>query len=232
MKGIAYGVGVGPGDPELMTLKAIRLIKENDVIAVPGDVPTESVAYKIALQAVPELASKHLVAIPMPMVKDRVALCKSHEAGAALIESYLATGRNVVFLTLGDSSIYCTFTYLQAILEKHGYKTELVNGIPSFCATAARLNVPIAEWDESIHVIPAAHELCEGPENTERLPSGTCVLMKSGRHLKAVKELLRRSGKEACMVENCGMQDEKLYRSLDEIPDEAGYFTLIIAKDL
>ena len=71
MRGIAYGVGVGPGDPELMTYKAAKLIRENDVIAVPGRDPKEAVAYKIAAGVVPEIADKELVPIFMPMVKDR-----------------------------------------------------------------------------------------------------------------------------------------------------------------
>ena len=83
MKGTIYGVGVGPGDPELMTLKACRLIRENDVIAVPGENAKEAVAYKIAVQAVPELAGKELVSVYMPMVKDR-----------QLIEISIAGGRN------------------------------------------------------------------------------------------------------------------------------------------
>ena len=74
MKGTAYGVGVGPGDPEYMTLKAVRLIKENDVIAVPGKVAKDAVAYKIAAAVVPELADKELVPIYMPMVKDRALI--------------------------------------------------------------------------------------------------------------------------------------------------------------
>ena len=71
MRGIAYGVGVGPGDPELMTYKAAKLIRENDVIAVPGKDPREAVAYKIAAGVVPEIADKELVPICMPMIKDR-----------------------------------------------------------------------------------------------------------------------------------------------------------------
>ena len=86
MKGIAYGVGVGPGDPELMTLKAIRLIKENDVIAVAGKDARESVAYKIAVQAVPELAEKELVPVYMPMVKDRALIDEEHKKGAELLK--------------------------------------------------------------------------------------------------------------------------------------------------
>ena len=78
MKGIAYGVGVGPGDPEYMTLKACRLIRENEIIAVPDKVPEDSVAYRIAVSAVPELRDKTLLPVPMPMVKDREALRRRH----------------------------------------------------------------------------------------------------------------------------------------------------------
>ena len=226
MKGIAYGIGVGPGDPELMTLKACRLIRENDVIAVPGKEPKQTVAYKIAAAAVPEIAEKELVPVYMPMTTDEDSLRQGHRAAASAIEEYLARGKNVVFLTLGDVSIYCTFTYLMPYLEEGGYRTELISGIPSFCAGAARLDQPLVEWNEPLHVIPAMHKLAE-----EILPEGTCVLRKSGSHMQEVKELLRRSGKVVQMVENCGMPGEKVYRSLEEIPDEAGYFSLIIAKD-
>lgn len=225
-KGIAYGVGVGPGDPEMMTLKSVRLIRENDVFAVPGKDPKESVAYKIASQVVPELAEKELVPIYMPMVMDRKVQAENHRKGADLIESYLEKGQNVVYLTLGDSTIYCTFSYLQKLIEEDGYETRLVSGIPSFCAAAARLGISVVEWNEEMHVIPAAHKL-----RAELEQPGNYVLMKSGSHMKDVKDLLRASGRDVKMVENCGMADEKVYYSVDEIPDEAGYFSLIIAKE-
>lgn len=226
MKGIAYGVGVGPGDPELMTLKACRLIRENDVIALPGKEPKETVAYQIAVQAVPELAKKELIPVYMPMVMDRQVQRENHRAGAELIEKYLEQGKNVVYLTLGDASVYCTFTYLQPYLHADGYETQLVSGIPSFCAAAARLNIPIVEWDETMHVMPALHKLGDDLQR-----EGTYVLMKSGSHMQEVKEILRASGKDVQMVQDCGMPSEKVYRSVDEIPDDAGYFALIIAKD-
>lgn len=225
-KGIVYGVGVGPGDPEMMTLKAVRLIRENDVIAVPGKDPKEAVAYKIAAVAVPELADKELVPIYMPMTMDREEQARSHREGADLIESYLADGRNVVYLTLGDSTIYCTFSYLQKLIEEDGYETKLVSGIPSFCAAAARLGISIVEWNEAMHVMPAAHKL----QDELTLP-GNYVLMKSGSHMREVKDILRASGRDVKMVENCGMADEKVYMDVEEIPDEAGYFSLIIAKE-
>lgn len=225
-KGIAYGVGVGPGDPELMTMKAIRIIRENDVIAVPGKDAKGAVAYQIAVKNIPELADKELVPIYMPMVKDRELIAKEHEKGAKILESYLDQGKNVVYITLGDPTIYCTFSYLQHILEADGYEVELVSGISSFCAAAARLSLPLVEWDEQLHVVPAAHKTEEPLDHP-----GTYVLMKSASHMKEVKELLRKSGRKVSVVENCSMETEKIYRSVDEMPDDAGYFSLIIAKE-
>lgn len=226
MKGIAYGVGVGPGDPEYMTLKAVRLIRENRVIAVPGQAAKESAAYKIAVQAVPELAEKELVPVYMPMVKDRKLIDAEHRKGAELLKTYLDRGENVVFLTLGDPSIYCTFSYIQHYLEADGYPVELVSGITSFCAAAARLNLPLAEWDEPIHIVPAVHKTEDRLEQ-----DGNYVLMKSASHMKEVKALLLSSGRKVSAVVNCGMENEVVYRSAEEIPDDAGYFSLIIAKE-
>ena len=226
MKGKAYGVGVGPGDPELMTLKAVRLIRENEVIAVPGKNARESVAYKIALGAVPEIADKTLVPVYMPMVRDREKLAQEHQRGAKLLEEYLDQGKNVVYLTLGDSTVYCTFSYLQHILEDDGYEVELVSGITSFCAAAARLNISLTEWNEPLHVIPASHKT-DHPLDQH----GTYVLMKSASRMKEIKELLIASGRQVGCVENCGMENEKVYHSAEEIPDDAGYFSLLIARE-
>ena len=226
MRGKAYGVGVGPGDPELMTFKAARLIRENEVIAVPGKVPQESVAYRIAQRIVPEIAEKTLVPVYMPMIRDREKLAEEHQRGAKLLERWLDQGKNVVYLTLGDSTVYCTFSYLQHILEADGYETELVSGVTSFCAAAARVNIPLTEWNEPLHVVPATHKRGEELE----LP-GTYVLMKSASHMRETKEVLLASGRDVCCVENCGMENEKIYRSAQEIPDDAGYFSLVIAKE-
>ena len=171
-KGKAYGVGVGPGDPKLMTLKAVELIKENEVFCFPGKEPKETVAYKIACAAVPELADKELVPVYMPMKMDKDEIRRQHKEGAAIIEKYLDQGKNVVYLTLGDPTVYCTFSYIQHILEADGYPVELVSGISSITAAAAKLCVPIAEWDEAFHVVPTVHKTDEKISQ-----SGTYVLM-------------------------------------------------------
>lgn len=225
MIGKAYGVGVGPGDPELMTVKAIRMIEENRVIAFPGKTPEESVAYRIAKGMVPDIDKKELLPIHMPMIKDREKLDEAHNEATKVIEEYLDKGENVVFLTLGDPTVYCTFSYIQHKLEADGYAVELVSGVTSFCAAAARLGIPLSEWDEQIHIVPGLH-------NTDGLleKDGTYVLMKSGKSMEAVKETIRKSGRNASAVINCGMESEEVYKDVNDIPDDAGYFSLIISK--
>ncbi len=225
MTGILYGTGVGPGDPELMTLKAVRLIRENEVIALPGPNARETVAYQIAIQAVPELAEKKLLSVDMPMTHDKEKMNQNHEKAADMIEVYLKQGKNVVFLTLGDPTIYSTYLYVQKRIIKRGYHAEPVSGIPSFCAAAARTSTSLVEWDEQLHILPAVHKL-----DSELSLPGNYVLMKSGRKMQQVKELLKSSGRNVVMVENCGMKNEHIYRSVEEIPDDAGYYSLIIAK--
>lgn len=226
MTGILYGVGVGPGDPELLTLKTVRIIRENEIIALPGTEPKETVAYQIAAAAVPELSEKQLIPVYMPMTHDKEEQKRCHREGAAALEKYLRQGKNVVFLTLGDSTVYSTFTYLQQLVEADGYETRLINGVPSFCAAAAKVNQPLGIWKEQIHIYPAVHYLEETLP-----PRGTCVLMKSGGRMRQVKELIQRSGRDAVMVENCGMKDEKIYPHVGDIPDTAGYYSLIIVRE-
>lgn len=224
-RGILYGIGAGPGDPELLTLKAVRCLKEADVIAAPGKDVREAVAFRIAVQAVPELLEKELLPIDMPMVMDRKIMETAHRAGASALEQVLEQGKNIAFITLGDPTVYSTFTYLEAQVRKDGYPTAYVSGVTSFCAAAAALRVPLAEWQEPLHIIPAVHR------NLEELSGpGSCVLMKSGRRLREVKESLKASGRRVFAAVNVGMEDEALYRTAEEIPDDAGYFSLIIAK--
>ena len=244
MKGILFGVGVGPGDPELMTIKAVRLIRENGIIALPGAKAEETVAYKIAEQAVPELAEKFLLPVPMPMTRDREEQARNHEAAAERIEKYLKQGKNVVFLTLGDPTIYSTYLYVQKRVQQKGYETKLVSGIPSFCAAAARAGVSLCEWQEQLHIVPAVHlkeksSEAEKTSEAERtflaqgffeLP-GNYVLMKAGSRMQEIKDAIAQSGREVIMVENCGMPEEHVYYGVEELPEQAGYYSLMIVKE-
>ncbi len=226
MKGKLYGVGIGPGDPELLTLKALRVIRESKVIALPGKEPRETVAYKIVEGAYPEIAEKELLAVDMPMTKDPAKLEASHEAGAASIMAYLDKGMDVAFPTLGDPTVYSTYIYVHKRVQAAGYETEIVSGITSFCAVAARLNTGLVEKAEPLHVIPASYQI----EEALKL-SGTKVLMKAGKKMAEVKKILLEQQIPASMIENCGMENERIYRSPEEIPEDAGYYSLIIVKE-
>lgn len=226
MSGTLYGIGVGPGDPELMTLKAVRKIGESRVIAVPGRNPEESTAYQIAVKVCPEIQEKELIGIHMPMTKNEERLRESHESGAFFLTEYLQKGIDVAFLTLGDPTVYSTYLYLHKIVRKRGFAAEIISGIPSFCAAAARMETGLAEKDQALHIIPAAYEVEEWLEL-----SGTKVFMKAGKQLAQVKKKLSEKNLDGRMIENCGMRDEKLYGSINEIPQEAGYYSLIIVKE-
>ncbi|MGB8451815.1 MAG: precorrin-2 C(20)-methyltransferase [Anaerocolumna sp.] len=225
MQGTLYGVGVGSGDPELLTLKAVRIIKECDIIAIPTADKDTCTAYDIVKQALPEVEGKTVLPVVMPMTKDKAKLEESHRKGAELIKGYLKKSLSVAFLTLGDPTVYSTYIYVHKIIIEDGYTAEIINGIPSFCAVAARLKEGLVENSEQLHIIPSSYSL----QNALTLP-GTKILMKAGKKLGEVKEQLKTSGVHAAMVENCGMEEEKVYHTLEEIPEEAGYYSLIIVR--
>lgn len=231
MTGKLYGIGVGPGDPELLTLKAARLIRACEVLAVPGTVKEETIAYRIVYQVVPEIVKKECLALDMPMTKDRELLENSHRMAFEQLRQCLDQGKDVAFLTLGDPCIYSTYIYMHQRALQAGYQTEIISGIPSFCAVSAKLNQGLVEKSQMLHIIPSTYGLEQGL----KLP-GTKILMKAGRKLKQVKEQVQTEiscGKQlqVSMIENCGMPEEQIYQDIQEVPDMAGYYTLMIVKE-
>ena len=226
MQGILYGVGVGPGDPELLTLKAVKRIQDSDIIAIPNSSTEKCVAYKIALSAIPSIKDKEILCISMPMTKDKEILEESHKIGASKIIEELKLGKNIAFLTLGDPTIYSTYLYIHRLILSEGYNAEIISGVPSFCAAAAKINDGLVENSQELHIIPASYQIEEALE----MP-GTKVLMKSGKNMKKVKEILKNKGCRAIMIENCGMENEHIYKNIDDITDDASYYSLIIVKE-
>ncbi len=218
-QGVLYGVGVGPGDPELMTLKAVRIIRESDVIAVPDGKIAQAIAADY-------LEGKEILLCDMPMLRDRALLARKHEEAAARICALLEQGRQVAFLTLGDPSVYSTYMYVHRRVLARGYEAQLVPGVPSFCAVAARLGDSLCEGAEPLLVIPASYRNADA---CLAFP-GNKVFMKAGRSMGELKDKLRARGDRAQMVENCGMPGERVYRALDEIDPDAGYFSVVVVK--
>ena len=227
-KGRFTGAGVGPGDPELMTLKAIRAIEEADVLILPASDKDKCRAYKIAEQVV-DLEGKECIFEPFPMSMDREELKDFHKRVADKTAAVLDEGRNAVFLTIGDPSVYSTLDYIALILSEAGYETERIGGVTSFCAAADRLGISLGENSETIHIIPGSADV----EDALKLV-GTKVFMKSGKRLAALKERLigyeEETGCRVYGVLNCGLSDERTAYSASEIPDDWGYMAVIIVK--
>ncbi len=227
MKGILYGVGVGPGDPELLTAKAIRLLRECDIVAAPQSTGGKQTALDIASPYIDK--DKPVRLFNMPMTHDKQARNASHDAAADAICALLDEGKTVVFLTLGDPTVYSTYWYVHKRVAARGYTAELVPGVPSFCAAAAAMGRALCEDGEMLHVIPATHGKAEEGLSL----SGSKVLMKTGKSVLEVRELLRQRGEleNAALIERVGMDGERLIEDLDEIEQASGYFSIILVKE-
>lgn len=221
--GTFYCVGVGPGDPKLMTFLAAETIRNCAVAVLPSSGAKENAALNIAAEF---LEGKELLYCDMPMTRDREKLAQAHGAAVRKVRAELDRGRDVAFLTLGDPSIYATPMYLHHILQKQGYETRMIPGVPSFCAAAAALNVSLCEGAELLQIIPASY-----PEARAALDApGNKVLMKSGKSMKKVRDSIDAGRWEAMAVERCGMEQEKIHRSLDTLDEDAPYFSVVVVK--
>lgn len=225
-QGKLYGIGVGPGDPELLTRKAVRLMKECDVIAVPKGGSGEQTALNIAAEFI---AGKPILHCDMPMTRDKQILNACHDKAANDICALLDDGKNVAFLTLGDPAVYSTYWYVHRRVQARGYIVEIVPGVPSFCAAAARLGQALCEDSQMLHIIPASHN---STQEGLALP-GNKILMKAGRSILEVRDLLEAEGKldTAALVERCSMEGERVVRDLRELDDPTGYFSIILVRE-
>lgn len=211
--GILYGVSVGAGDPELLTVKAVRVLEKCRVIAAPDD----GLALSIAGQAV-NLSGKEIVRLSFPMTKDRAELEISHEKAAEALTAILEK-EDAAFVCLGDISVYSTFHYISERVRQRGFKVECVAGVTSFCAAAAALGIPLVSGKEPLVIIPAHCESRDALLSAD----GTRVVMKGAADLTNVRGKIY-------AAENVGLGGERLFFPEDEISD-TGYFTSFIIKN-
>ena len=230
-RGVFYGVGTGPGDPELMTLKAVKILESCPVIAAPRTGGGDMIALDIVSKAV-SLEDKIILPLDFTMDRNVGKRKESYIRNAEAVAVHLDRGADVAMVNLGDVSIYSTFAYVAEELKSRGYETAMVPGVTSFSAIAAALDMSLTEMSEPLHVIPAV-----GADPEEYLGlSGTKVLMKAGRHLPSVLKALRERNllEMTSMAVNCGMDDEVLIRNLGDgsgVTKEPGYFTTVIVKE-
>lgn len=224
-RGKLYGVGVGPGDPELLTRKAERIIRESAVLAVPD----KGAGEKTALNIIGPLAhGKERLDCSTPMVRDQAVLDAAYDRAADAICEKLEQGKDVAFITLGDPTVYSTYLYIHRRVLSRGYGAEIIPGVPSFCAVAARLGEPLCEKAQRLMIVPASHGEVEDCLNVD----ANLVFMKAGRELGALKDKLADHGllDRASMVANCGMEGEAVYPRFADVPDGTGYFSVVLVK--
>lgn len=228
MSGRLYGLGVGPGDPELLTLKAVRLIAEADVIAYPAPADgTESMARAIAAPHIP--AGKIEIVIETPMIPGRFPANDVYDRYALEIAGHLRDGRSVAVLCEGDPFLYGSFMYLFGRLAAD-FESEVVPGVSSLGACAARAGQPLVSRNQVLAIVPAP--LDEADLEARIAACDAVAIMKVGRHLEKVRTVLARLGRleTAVYVERATLADEKIMPLSELDAARAPYFSMILAR--
>lgn len=222
--GVLYGVGLGPGDPELITLKAARLIGAADVVAYPTLAGAESFARAIAADLIGPGTPEIVMDVPMSV--ERAPAQAAYDEGAAAIRSALDRGHDVVCLCEGDPFFYGSFMYLFARLSGD-YRVEVVPGVTSVTACAARAGLPLAARNERLTVLPGP--LPETELRDRIAGAESVVIMKVGRHLAKIRAVIDDLGltPQAVYVERATLPEEVVL-PLADAPQTAPYFSMIL----
>jgi len=226
-------VGVGPGDPELLTLKGARLIGEADVVVTPvGDRSDASIAHSI-VEGMIDPSRQQLISQVYPMKRDQEGLDAHWEKSAAEVAALVRSGKTVAFITLGDPFLYSTFLYLHRQLRENfpDVAVEVVSGVSSINAAAALAGVPLGLSSERLAVLPATYEEDELTRTLEAFD--TVVLMKVHRVFHRIRDLLDRLGlkDKAVYVKRVGLSGQAVFPDLDSVsPGDLDYLSLMIVK--
>lgn len=226
MTGTLYGLGVGPGDAELLTLKAVRILRDAPVLAWPAPLEGEGMARTIAAPHIPP--GKQEIAIRLSFRPDRADTDAAYDGAAAEIAGHLEAGRDVAVLCEGDPFFFGSFIYLFSRLSGR-FPVEVVPGISSPMTAAAALKAPLCVLDDAVVVMPATRDEAE----MERLLAlaDAAVVMKVGRHLPKLRRVLARLGLEdkARLVERAAHPDQRILTLAQaEAAGGVGYFSIVL----
>ncbi|TDG00335.1 precorrin-2 C(20)-methyltransferase [Paenibacillus piri] len=231
--GKLYGLGVGPGDPELITVKAFRILKESPVIAYPR----KKMGAKSYALAITELyvntEEKTMVGLTFPMTRDREALELQWSKTVASVWEHLREGKDVAFVTEGDPMIYSTFIHLMRLMKECHPEVEIrsIPGISSVNAAASRLGIPMADGDEQIAIVPATDDY----ETMRRaIETHDCiVLIKVAKVIDLMIQVLRDLGltDKASVLTKVTSSEEMIWRDIMELQGrELEYLTLMVVR--
>lgn len=232
-------VGCGPGDPDLLTVKAVKAIQNADVIMCPTSKEgKDSIAFSIISSLIDGSKKPDVQNLVFPMVKDRETLETTWETNARLIAEKVRSGKNVVYLTVGDPSLYSTWIYLQRELKTKypEIKITVVPGIVSMFAFASKVGISIAEGDQTVAVIPACYDLSRVKETAKNCD--TMIFLKDGRYFDQVITLLREAGfpdsSLFAIAQDVGTNEEIVKKlTLGEVTKDtltSKYFSIMVVK--
>jgi len=230
-QGTLYGIGVGPGDPELLTLKAVRVLGEVDVIFAAASTKNDySTAYSIAE---PHLKKNVRVEqLGFPMTKDADVLEAAWKANAEIVAAALAKGENAAFLTLGDPLTYSTYGYLQRtlLIMDPTIKLQAIPGITSFHAAASKIGLVLAESKESLLITSGVTD----PDKLEAQldVADNAVILKAYKNFEDIRATLEklRLDDKTVLVSRLGMDGETILMDIKDAPKTPHYFSLALVK--
>lgn len=227
--GTLFAIGVGPGDPELLTLKAARLLGSVRVVFTAAS-PKNDQSHALAIAQAHLRPDALVERLEFPMTRDEVVLQNAWRTAARRVLAELAAGRDAAFLTLGDPMTYSTFGYLSRILREMSPETriEAVPGVTSYQAAAAAALTPLVEGEESLMIV-------SGIAGQKRLSqvlglADNAVVLKAYRNLPAIRKAVEELGlgERAVTVSRLGMDGEARYQGLAQIPETLPYFSLML----
>lgn len=215
-----YGIGVGPGDAELLTIKAVKTIEKCDVIVAPSAMKGgESIALNASKDYIKEGTEVVVMHFPMGKEDTDEKVREIYE----FIANKLKEGKNVAFLTIGDAYVYSTYVHLLKYINERGFEVETIAGVPSFCASAAIANVPLVMGENSLKILPAF-------KVEEIKDEKYVVLMKVYHHAEKALDFLEAKGFSYVYIKNAGREGQKVLTNREDILKEKGYMSLIIAN--
>ncbi len=231
MRGICYGISIGPGAAGMLTLEAAKIIDEADIVFLPSFPKEDCKAYQVAKKSIPDLDKKDIRCETFSMSRDASVMGQRHEEIFENICPLLEKGKNLAFLTLGEVGLYSTYLYIHDKLVSAGFESKLISGISSVQAITDYLGIPLANGREEVHIFPDTEDL----QSRLKL-SGTKIFMKpKGDLQKTLAEIAEfvEGSKDSMAygISNFGMEDEIVARDVSGLSALRGYFTVFIVKN-
>jgi len=233
------GIGVGPGDPELLTVKAVNAIQNADVIMCPASKEDRpSIALSVVDSLIDKSKNQEIVKLIFPMTKDKDVLAETWKKNAKIMAEKTLSGKNVVYLTVGDPFLYSTWIYMHRdISENHPeIKISVIPGIVSMFTFASKVGVSIAEGAEKVSIIPSCYDLSSVKEIAKN--SESMIFLKDGRYFDQVIQVLKEAGFPDNSIfaigQDLGTEHEIIRKmTLGEVNDDTlttKYFSILVVK--